>query len=35
VTRGGTIASYETTITNKGRRSEVAFSPDGTPIKAD
>src|ERR1700758_4992647 len=35
VTRGGTIASYETTITNEGRRSEVAFSPEGAPVKAD
>jgi hypothetical protein len=35
VTRGGVIASYETTITKKGRRREVAFSPQGDPVKAD
>jgi hypothetical protein len=35
VTRGGVIASYETTITTKGRRREIAFSPQGDPVKAD
>ena len=35
VTRGGAIASYETTITRNGQRREVAFSPQGTPVKAD
>jgi hypothetical protein len=35
VTRGGTIASYETTITRQGQRREVAFSPQGAPVKAD
>jgi Peptidase propeptide and YPEB domain len=35
VTRGGAIASYETTITRNGQRREVAFSPEGTPVKAD
>jgi uncharacterized membrane protein YkoI len=35
VTRGGTIASYETTITSNGQRREVAFSPEGAPVKAD
>lgn len=35
VTRGGVIASYETTITKKGRRQEIAFSPQGDPVKAD
>jgi hypothetical protein len=35
VTRGGVIASYETTIMKKGRRQEIAFSPQGTPVKAD
>jgi hypothetical protein len=35
VTRGGAIASYETTITTKGRRREIAFSPQGYPVKAD
>jgi hypothetical protein len=35
VTRGGVIASYETTITKDGRRREVAFSPEGAPVKAD
>jgi uncharacterized membrane protein YkoI len=35
VTRGGTVASYETTITSKGQRHEVAFSPQGAPVKAD
>jgi hypothetical protein len=35
VTRGGVIASYETTITKSGRRREVAFSPQGAPVTAD
>jgi hypothetical protein len=35
VTRGGAIASYETTITTEGRRREIAFSPQGDPVKAD
>jgi hypothetical protein len=35
VTRGGVIASYETTITKDGRRREVAFSPEGAPVTAD
>jgi hypothetical protein len=35
VTRRGVIASYETTITSKGQRREVAFSPQGAPVKAD
>jgi hypothetical protein len=35
VTRGGVIASYETTITRNGQRREVAFSPEGAPVKAD
>jgi hypothetical protein len=35
VTRGGVIASYETTITTKGRRREIAFSPQGDPVNAD
>jgi hypothetical protein len=35
VTRGGVIASYETTIMNEGRQREVAFSPQGAPVKAD
>jgi|SRR5882757_8555765 len=35
VTRGGVIASYETTIVTKGRRREIAFSPQGDPVKAD
>jgi hypothetical protein len=35
VTRGGVIASYETAITKDGRRREVAFSPEGAPVKAD
>jgi threonine dehydrogenase-like Zn-dependent dehydrogenase len=35
VTRGDAIASYETTITSKGHRREVAFSPQGAPVKAD
>jgi hypothetical protein len=35
VTREGAIASYETTITKKGQRREVAFSPQGAPVKAD
>jgi hypothetical protein len=35
VTRDGAIASYETTIASKGKRREVAFSPQGAPVKAD
>lgn len=35
VTRHGAIASYETTITRNGKRNEVAFSPEGTPVKPD
>jgi uncharacterized membrane protein YkoI len=35
VTRGGTIASYETTIMKNGQRREVAFSPQGAAVKAD
>jgi hypothetical protein len=35
VTREGAIASYETTITSDGQRREVAFSPQGAPVKAD
>lgn len=35
VTRGGVVASYETTIMKKGHRREVAFSPEGAPVKAD
>jgi hypothetical protein len=35
VTRRGVIASYETTILQKGRRREVAFNPQGDPVQAD
>ena len=35
VTRGGSVVSYETTITRKGKHKEVAFSPEGAPMKAD
>jgi hypothetical protein len=35
VTRGNAIASYETTITSKGRRREAAFTPQGAPVKTD
>lgn len=35
VTRGGGIASYETTIMKNGHRCEVAFDPQGAPVKAD
>jgi uncharacterized membrane protein YkoI len=35
VTRGGSIASYETTIMNNGRRHEVAFDPQGATVKPD
>jgi threonine dehydrogenase-like Zn-dependent dehydrogenase len=35
VTSGGAIANYETTITRQGQRREVAFSPQGAPVKAD
>lgn len=35
VTRGDTIASYETTIVKNGKSREVAFDPQGAPVKAD
>lgn len=35
VSRRGVIASYETTITKNGRQREVAFSPQGAPVRAD
>jgi hypothetical protein len=35
VTREGAIASYETIIMENGHRREVAFSPQGAPVKAD
>lgn len=35
VTRGGVIASYETTIVKQGHRRELAFSPQGDPVLAD
>jgi hypothetical protein len=35
VTRGGAMASYETTITRNGQRREVAFNSEGAPVKAD
>jgi hypothetical protein len=35
VTRGGAIARYETTITSKGQRREVAFTPQGAPVNSD
>ncbi|HEY3989316.1 MAG TPA: PepSY domain-containing protein [Acidobacteriaceae bacterium] len=35
VTRGGVIASYETTIVTEGKRQELAFNPQGAPVKAD
>jgi hypothetical protein len=35
VTREGAIANYETTIMSNGQRREVAFSPQGAPVKAD
>ena len=35
VTRGGAIASYETTIMKSGHRHEVAFDPQGATVKPD
>ena len=35
VTKGNIIASYETTIVKNGKRREIAFTPQGTPVKAD
>ncbi|HEY1964796.1 MAG TPA: PepSY domain-containing protein [Acidobacteriaceae bacterium] len=35
VTRGDAIANYETTITSRGQRREVAFTPQGARAKAD
>ncbi|MDQ2925652.1 MAG: hypothetical protein M3R43_08885 [Acidobacteriota bacterium] len=35
LTRGGAVVSYETTISRSGKRHEVAFHPDGSPMKAD
>jgi threonine dehydrogenase-like Zn-dependent dehydrogenase len=35
VMRGGAVASYETTITKNGHSREIAFSPQGDPVKVD
>lgn len=35
LTRGGTLISYETTVTRNGKRREIAFRPDGSVIKPD
>ena len=35
VTRGDVVASYEATITKNGHRREIAFSPQGDPVKVD
>jgi hypothetical protein len=35
LTRGGTLISYETTVTRNGKRHEIAFRPDGSAMKPD
>ena len=35
VTRGGTVISYETTVTRNGKPHEIAFRPDGSAMKPD
>jgi hypothetical protein len=35
LTRGGTLVSYETTVTRNGKRREIAFRPDGSVMKPD
>jgi hypothetical protein len=35
LTRQGKLIAYESTVVKGGRHSEVAFSPDGAPMKAD
>jgi hypothetical protein len=35
VTRGGTVISYETTVTRDGKPHEIAFRPDGSAMKPD
>ena len=35
VAKGGIITTYETVVTRKGRKHEVAFRPDGTAVKPD
>jgi hypothetical protein len=35
LTRQGKLISYESTVQKRGKHREVAFSPDGAPMKAD
>jgi hypothetical protein len=35
LTRGGTLISYETTVTRNGKRREIAFRSDGSAVKPD
>lgn len=35
LTHGGTLIGYETTVPHNGKRREVAFHPDGSPMNAD
>ena len=35
LTRQGQLVAYESTIAKGGRHHELAFRPDGTPMKAD
>jgi hypothetical protein len=35
LTRQGKLISYESTVQKHGKHREVAFSPDGAPMKAD
>ena len=35
LTRQGRLISYESTVEKGGKHREVAFSPDGAPMKAD
>jgi hypothetical protein len=35
LTRQGQLIAYESTIEKGGKHRELAFHPDGTPMKAD
>jgi hypothetical protein len=35
LTRGGTLVSYETTVTQNGKRREIAFHPDGSAMRPE
>jgi hypothetical protein len=35
LTRGGTLVSYETTVTRNGKHREIAFRPDGSAMRPE